>query len=61
MSRDGSSGGTIRMAVITEEGVTRHFIPGNKLPTFWEGKEVLGFTPPKKYQGEEAIPIEIEA
>ncbi|WFD39529.1 proteasome endopeptidase complex [Malassezia japonica] len=32
MRRDGSSGGTIRMAVITEEGVERHFIPGNKLP-----------------------------
>lgn len=32
MRRDGSSGGTIRMAVITEDGVERHFIPGNKLP-----------------------------
>ncbi|PWN26578.1 putative PRE3-20S proteasome subunit [Jaminaea rosea] len=32
MSRDGSSGGTIRMVDITEEGVTRHFIPGNELP-----------------------------
>lgn len=41
MSRDGSSGGTIRMAVITEEGVERLFIPGDKLPTFWEGKEIL--------------------
>ncbi|KAG8698812.1 Proteasome subunit beta type-1 [Ceratobasidium sp. 395] len=41
MSRDGSSGGTIRMCVITEEGVERHFIPGNELPRFWEGKEVL--------------------
>lgn len=28
MSRDGSSGGTIRMVDINEEGVTRHFIPG---------------------------------
>ncbi|CAE6485582.1 unnamed protein product [Rhizoctonia solani] len=42
MSRDGSSGGTIRMCVITEDGVERHFIPGNELPRFWEGKEVLG-------------------
>jgi 20S proteasome subunit beta 1 len=41
MSRDGSSGGTIRMCVITEGGVERHFIPGNELPRFWEGKEVL--------------------
>jgi 20S proteasome subunit beta 1 len=60
MSRDGSSGGTIRMAVITEEGVTRHFIPGNRLPTFWEGKDIIGFTP-KKYGAEEAIPIDVEA
>ncbi|CAE6437015.1 unnamed protein product [Rhizoctonia solani] len=42
MSRDGSSGGTIRMCVITKDGVERHFIPGNELPRFWEGKEVLG-------------------
>lgn len=42
MSRDGSSGGCIRMAVITEDKVTRHFIPGNELPRFWEGKEVIG-------------------
>ncbi|KAJ3283287.1 Proteasome subunit beta type-1 [Borealophlyctis nickersoniae] len=37
MSRDGSSGGVIRLAVITEEGVERHFVPGNELPRFWEG------------------------
>lgn len=37
MSRDGSSGGVIRMAVITESGVERILIPGDKLPTFWEG------------------------
>lgn len=36
MSRDGSSGGTIRMAIITEEGVERIFVPGDKLPLFWE-------------------------
>ena len=42
MSRDGSSGGVIRICVITEEGVDRKFIPGNELPKFWEGKEVLG-------------------
>jgi 20S proteasome subunit beta 1 len=29
------------MCVITEDGVERHFIPGNELPRFWEGKEVL--------------------
>lgn len=32
MSRDGSSGGVIRMAVITESGVERLFVPGNELP-----------------------------
>ena len=37
MSRDGSSGGVSRLAVITKEGVERIFVPGNKLPTFWEG------------------------
>ena len=42
MSRDGSSGGVIRMCVITEDGVERLFVPGNELPTFWEGREVLG-------------------
>jgi hypothetical protein len=42
MSRDGSSGGVIRMCVITEGGVERKFVPGDKLPTFWEGREVLG-------------------
>jgi 20S proteasome subunit beta 1 len=42
MSRDGSSGGVIRMAVITEDGVERLFVPGDKLPTFWQGREVLG-------------------
>eukprot|EP00274_Cyanoptyche_gloeocystis_P001434 CAMPEP_0196657028 /NCGR_PEP_ID=MMETSP1086-20130531/21301_1 /TAXON_ID=77921 /ORGANISM="Cyanoptyche gloeocystis , Strain SAG4.97" /LENGTH=224 /DNA_ID=CAMNT_0041990013 /DNA_START=53 /DNA_END=727 /DNA_ORIENTATION=+ len=34
MSRDGSSGGLIRLVTITSSGVTRDFIPGNKLPTF---------------------------
>lgn len=32
MSRDGSSGGVIRMAIITEKGVERIFVPGDKLP-----------------------------
>ncbi|KAI8148278.1 proteasome subunit beta type-6 [Fennellomyces sp. T-0311] len=37
MSRDGSSGGVIRLAVITKEGVERLFVPGDKLPVHWEG------------------------
>ncbi|GAA6043643.1 hypothetical protein JCM8097_000851 [Rhodosporidiobolus ruineniae] len=36
MSRDGSSGGTIRLAIIEEGGVERIFVPGDKLPVFWE-------------------------
>ncbi|KAI0068931.1 20S proteasome subunit [Artomyces pyxidatus] len=42
MARDGSSGGVIRMVVIQEDGVERLFVPGNELPKFWEGLEVLG-------------------
>lgn len=30
------------MCVITKDRVERHFIPGNELPRFWEGKEVVG-------------------
>jgi 20S proteasome subunit beta 1 len=45
MARDGSSGGTIRMCVITEDGVERLFVPGDQLPRFWEGQEVLGKAP----------------
>lgn len=32
MSRDGSSGGVIRLAVITEQGVQRIFVPGDQVP-----------------------------
>ncbi|SAL99902.1 hypothetical protein [Absidia glauca] len=37
MARDGSSGGVIRLAVITKDGVDRQFVPGNELPTHWQG------------------------
>ncbi|OZJ04565.1 Proteasome subunit beta type-6 [Bifiguratus adelaidae] len=37
MSRDGSSGGVIRMAIINEKGVERIFVDGNKLPVHWQG------------------------
>lgn len=30
------------MCVITEEKVERLFVPGDQLPKFWEGQEVLG-------------------
>lgn len=42
MSRDGSSGGVIRMCVITEDKVERLFVPGDQLPKFWEGREIVG-------------------
>lgn len=32
------------MCVITKDKVERHFVPGNELPRFWEGKEVIGAT-----------------
>ncbi|CAM9113368.1 unnamed protein product [Sphacelaria rigidula] len=32
MARDGSSGGVIRMVVIDKSGVSREYIPGDKLP-----------------------------
>lgn len=47
MARDGSSGGTIRMCVITEAGADRIFIPGNELPHkggLWGGKPVVDIT-----------------
>jgi 20S proteasome subunit beta 1 len=56
MARDGSSGGVIRMAVITEDGVERLFVPGNELPTFWDGLEVLG-TPAKQTS---IVPMAVE-
>ena len=37
MSRDGSSGGVIRMAAITEDGLERRVLTGDDLPTFYEG------------------------
>lgn len=34
MERDGSSGGVVRLASISEEGVERRVILGNQLPKF---------------------------
>ena len=63
MSRDGSSGGVIRMCVITEDGIERLFVPGNELPRFWEGKEVLGGVDPHglRPRGTEPEPMAIES
>lgn len=35
--RDGSSGGVVRLGVITEKGVERSVILGDQLPKFYEG------------------------
>lgn len=59
MSRDGSSGGVIRMCVITEEGVERLFVPGDQLPKFWEGKEVLSI-PLNKALENVPVPMAVE-
>lgn len=59
MSRDGSSGGVIRMCVITEDGVERLFVPGNELPKFWEGKEILGM-PAKSKEVPAVVPMAVE-
>ncbi|CAA7259545.1 unnamed protein product [Cyclocybe aegerita] len=56
MSRDGSSGGVIRMCVITKDTVERLFVPGDKLPRFWEGQEVLGDASKKVV--DTAVPME---
>ncbi|KAJ1660257.1 Proteasome subunit beta type-1 [Coemansia sp. RSA 1694] len=37
MSRDGSSGGVVRLAVITKDNVERIFVPGNQLPEQYLG------------------------
>jgi len=37
MSRDGSSGGIVRLAAITEDGVERYTLVGDQIPTFFEG------------------------
>lgn len=36
MSRDGGSGGVIRLGVITEKGIERQTIIGNDIPKFYE-------------------------
>ena len=35
MARDGSSGGVIRLAVITESGIEKKLISGKNIPVFW--------------------------
>ncbi|KAK3701365.1 hypothetical protein QZH41_008735 [Actinostola sp. cb2023] len=37
MSRDGSSGGIIRMAAVDASGVERRVLTGKQIPTFYEG------------------------
>ena len=37
MSRDGSSGGVIRLAIINKDGVTRKVLLADEQPKFWQG------------------------
>ncbi|KAL0269309.1 UNVERIFIED_CONTAM: hypothetical protein PYX00_007092 [Menopon gallinae] len=37
MIRDGSSGGVIRLGIITKDGMERRLISGNNIPKFYEG------------------------
>lgn len=37
MLRDGSSGGVVRLGIITEKGVERSVVLGDQLPKFYEG------------------------
>ena len=37
ITRDGGSGGVIRLAAITEAGVERHVLTGSDIPKFFEG------------------------
>ncbi|KAJ1813239.1 Proteasome subunit beta type-1, partial [Coemansia sp. RSA 2598] len=37
MTRDGSSGGVVRLAVITKDGVERLIVPGNQMPEQYLG------------------------
>lgn len=36
MSRDGSSGGVIRLCTVNAEGVDRQMFKGPEIPTFWD-------------------------
>ena len=47
------------MCVITEDKVERLFVPGDQLPKFWEGREVLGGA--VKKLDVDAIPMAVEA
>lgn len=48
------------MCVITESAVERLFVPGNELPKFWEGEEVLTkpLKPLNRREGEVAMEVE---
>lgn len=36
MSRDGSSGGVVRLGIITEKGIERRVTLGTELPKFYQ-------------------------
>lgn len=48
------------MCVITESGVERLFIPGNELPKFWEGEEVVTSKPKRVQVPPQGQAMEVE-
>ena len=49
------------MCVITEAGVERLFVPGNELPKFWQGTEVLSLPKEKAATLEpQVVPMAVE-
>jgi 20S proteasome subunit beta 1 len=49
------------MCVITEDNVERLFVPGDQLPKFWQGKEVLGAVAKKGSLESDVVPMAVEA
>lgn len=49
------------MCVITEDNVERLFVPGDQLPKFWQGKDVLGAVTKKAHSELEVVPMAVEA
>ncbi|KAK9835400.1 hypothetical protein WJX81_007041 [Elliptochloris bilobata] len=45
-SRDGSSGGLLRLVTVSSGGAERRLIPGDQVPPFWDELPAPGKTPP---------------
>ena len=49
------------MCVITENNVERLFVPGDQLPKFWQGKEILGTDVPRSAELAGAVAMAVDA